>query len=212
MNLVLIISLLKTSESPLSYTNIRSIYSIEERFQQTLITIESVKNYIPNCHIVLLEASQNIEQYDDKFKKIVNEYYNFNYNKEVIYSTESQHKGLGEAKMMLEYIMYNDISKFSSLIKISGRYYLNNTFEYKHFTNTNNIFRSLDNRKVVSTRLYKINSDYFTEFMDNLKKSITPLQEGKSIEHVFYLLMKYTHINHLGLSGNISVNGSFINE
>ena len=113
--------------------------------------------------------------------------------------------------MILEYIVNNDISKFDSLIKISGRYYLNDTFEYKHFTNTN-IFRSFNNSRVVSTRLYRINNDYFTEFIEKLKKCITPLQNGESIEHIFYLLIKYKHIKHLGLSGNIAVDGSFVNE
>ena len=88
MNLVLIISLLKTSVSPLSYTNTRSIYSVEERFEQTLITIKSVNKYIPKCHVVLIEASKNIEQYDDKFKKIVNEYYNFKDNQDVTSAVE----------------------------------------------------------------------------------------------------------------------------
>ena len=211
MNLILITSLLNPINRPLSYTKTRSVYSIEERFSQTLITIQSVKHNIPNCHIVLVEASQNIEQYDDKFKKIVNEYYNFKDNKDITIAVESPHKGLGEINMILGYILNNDISKFNSLIKISGRYYLNDTFDYQYFTN-NNIFRSYDKFKVVSTRLYRINNDYFTEFIENLKKSITHLQSGKSVEHIFYLLMKYTHINHLGLSGNVAVSGDIINE
>jgi len=214
MILVLINSVLNPIKSPLSYTDIRSVYSIKERFQQTLITIQSVKENIPNCHIVLIEASKNIEEYNDKFKKLVNEYYNIydnNDNNDIITAVESQYKGLGEVHMMLGYLLKNDISKFDSLIKISGRYYLNDRFDSRIFDNDYNVFRSFYDT-VVSTRLYKITNGYFTEFIENLKKSIFHLEQGNSVEKVFYLLMKYTHINHLGLSGNIAISGDKTEE
>lgn len=211
MILILITSLLNPINKPLSYTNVRSIYNIEERFQQTLKTIQSVKSKIPNYYIILIEASKNIEKYENKFKELVNEYYNFKDNKNITKKVESPYKGLGEVYMMLGYLHNNNINKFDSLIKISGRYYLDNTFEFKFFDNSHNVFRSFfDN--VVSTRLYKITNCYFIKFIENLKNSIMHLEKGKSEEEVFYLLMNYLHIDHLGLSGNVAVSGDKIEE
>jgi len=211
MILILITSLLNPINKPLSYTNIRTIYNIEERFQQTLKTIQSVKSKIPNYYIVLIEASKNIEKYENKFKELVNEYYNFKDDKNITQKVESPYKGLGEIYMMLGYLYNNNINKFDSLIKISGRYYLDNTFEFKIFDNNHNVFRSFYDT-VVSTRLYKITNVYFIKFIENLKNSIIHLEKGKSEEEIFYLLMNYIHTNHLGLSGNVAISGDKIEE
>ena len=56
-NLVLITSIIKTPNTPLSYTNKRSIYSHEERYEQTKKTIQSVREKIPNVKILMVECS-----------------------------------------------------------------------------------------------------------------------------------------------------------
>jgi hypothetical protein len=52
-NLVLITSVVKTPDKPLSYINSRSIYTHEERFEQTKKTIQSIRQKIPNVKIFL---------------------------------------------------------------------------------------------------------------------------------------------------------------
>lgn len=211
MILILITSLLNPINKPLSYTKVRSIYSIEDRFQQTLKTINSVKSKIPNYYIILLEASNNIEKYDVIFKELVNEYYNFKDDEKITEKVESKYKGLGEVYMLLGYLNNNNLNKFDSIIKISGRYYLDNTFNFNIFDSNNNIFRSFYSN-VVSTRLYKITNSYFFKFIENLKNSIEYLEKGISVEEVFYKLITYLHVNHLGLSGNVAVSGDKIEE
>ena len=72
--LVIITSIINPIKEPLSYTNVRTIYSSEERFEQVLKTINSVKEKIPNSKIVLLECSSNIEQYEDILRNRVDKY------------------------------------------------------------------------------------------------------------------------------------------
>ena len=52
-NLVLITSVIKTPNKPLSYINTRSIYTHEERFEQTKKTIQSIREKIPNVRYLL---------------------------------------------------------------------------------------------------------------------------------------------------------------
>ena len=52
MNLIIITSILNPINKPLDYCNKRTIYSIEERYQQTIITINSIKEKIPNYFMV----------------------------------------------------------------------------------------------------------------------------------------------------------------
>ena len=71
--------------------------------------------------------------------------------------------------MMLGYLHNNNINRFDSLIKISGIYYLDDTFDFKIFDNNHNVFRSFYDDHVVSTRLYKITNGYFIKFIENIK-------------------------------------------
>ena len=59
-NVVLITSKIYVSNKPLTYINTRSIYSSEQRLNQTLETINSIKKYIPNYFIVLFFNKMNL--------------------------------------------------------------------------------------------------------------------------------------------------------
>ena len=54
-NLVLITSIINTPQNPLSYSNIRSVFTREERFNDTKETIKSIKEKIPYCKIMIVE-------------------------------------------------------------------------------------------------------------------------------------------------------------
>jgi len=56
-NITLITSIINISSNPLSYTNIRSVYTREERFIQTKNTIKTVREKIANNKILLVECS-----------------------------------------------------------------------------------------------------------------------------------------------------------
>ena len=49
-----------------SYTNIRSVYSYDERLEHTKNTINTIKKYNNNCEIVLLESSE-IKKEDEEY-------------------------------------------------------------------------------------------------------------------------------------------------
>src|SRR4051812_39694939 len=57
MNITIINSKIIVSDNPFSYTTTRSIYSTEERYKQTIDTINSVKKYIPNNFIIMIDNS-----------------------------------------------------------------------------------------------------------------------------------------------------------
>jgi len=71
-NLVLVTSAINTSTNPLSYTNTRSAFTHEERFKQSLITIESIKQYIPNPYIVFIEGTIINDEYKNTIINSVN--------------------------------------------------------------------------------------------------------------------------------------------
>jgi hypothetical protein len=57
-NLVLITSIIKPPNTPLSYISVRSVFTIEERFEQTKHTIQSIREKIPGAKIFIVECSE----------------------------------------------------------------------------------------------------------------------------------------------------------
>ena len=57
-NLVLITSVINISSSPLSYSKTRSCYTLNQRLNDTFKTISSVRTYVPDCAIFLVECSE----------------------------------------------------------------------------------------------------------------------------------------------------------
>lgn len=210
--LVIITSIINPVKEPLSYSKIRSVYSCEERFQQLLKTINSIRNKIPNSFITLLECSLNIEKYEDILKNKVDKYLNFIDNKIILKQVNSKYKGRGENYQLLNYLIQENLNNYDCIIKISGRYYLNDKFNYNTFDNAVNIFRYYKEANVVSTRLYKINKQYFKHYLDTLKSADKYLLQGVSIEQVLNVLLTMTKINYIGVSGNVAVCGTFLDE
>ena len=68
-NLVLITSVINTPNVPLSYSNVRSVFTREERFKQTKKTIESIKEKIPDCRLMIVECTDFTEEEKAYFEK-----------------------------------------------------------------------------------------------------------------------------------------------
>jgi len=209
-NLVIITSVLNISDLPLSYYHTRSIFTLEERFKQTMKTISSLQKYIPNIEILFCECSDiNIEM-ENSIKEKVNYYHNFYNIKTIRENVKSKFKGLGEAHILLEGMNKINCQSYKNIFKISGRYYLNTHFDYNQFNNNYNIFTNWDDsNKSVCTLFYKLNINYLDLFKSNLYNSLNKLEEGYSIEQVTYnFFSKYIIINDkLNISGFLSTEG-----
>ena len=62
MNIVVITSVINIPDKPFSYTSTRSIFSKDERFEQTKYTISNLRNKIPCSKILLVECSELNEE------------------------------------------------------------------------------------------------------------------------------------------------------
>jgi glycosyltransferase involved in cell wall biosynthesis len=188
---IIITSVINCSNDSLSYYNTRSIFSIEERFNQTMISIKSIKYKMSDCEIIFCECSDLSENknIEEAIKKECNYYYNF-YNIDIIKeSVNSKLKGLGEVNLLIN--VFNKIIeskiKYKYIFKLSGRYYLNDQFDYSNYDINKNIFSYWDNSiSSFCTIFYKINYNDIYLFTNILNKSINDLENGESIEICLY--------------------------
>lgn len=122
---VIITSIIETTSLPLSYSDIRSVYSHQQRFEQTLETIDSVRKYLPGTTIVLVECSPESEYMRcirEKVDVFINQYPNDKIR-------NGTHKGLCEAELMMKVFESFDLTEYRYIFKISGRYKLLDTFD-----------------------------------------------------------------------------------
>lgn len=216
-NFVAILSVIDPPNTPLSYINTRSVFSKKERFDQTMLTINSIKKYIINPYICFIECSVLEEEYELPIKELVDKYINLYSNEEAKEIIFSPYKGFGESIQVIEAIknIPKNIS-FSNFFKIAGRYVLNENFDYNKFENNKIVIKKIDSINNISTIFYKIPLQNLEEFMNFHKQSIHLFKAGYGSEIIFAYFINSKNekdlqfMNPMGIEGYVSVCGSFV--
>ena len=122
---VLITSVINTPNTPLSYTNTRSVFSRQDRFEQTKKTIKSVREKLSNSKIIIVECSDFNEEERKYFKDNCDYILNLWNKKELHNYIFGQSKSLGEGTMTIEALKYIEEFNLDERQRISeeGGYY-----------------------------------------------------------------------------------------
>jgi hypothetical protein len=215
-NLVLITSIVNTPNKPLSYTNTRSVFSRNERFEQTKLTIQSIKAKIPNNKILLVECSDFNEEEKIYFEKECDYILNLWDKKELHCTIFGLSKALGEGTLTIQALLCIKQKNicYNNLFKISARYWLNDNFDYNIFNNEMLILKKINDNNI-STVLYKF-PHYIQEFLQVfLEDNYYNMKNFISYETLFSNFLKSIKYNNtilfdkLGVSGYVTVCGSF---
>lgn len=216
-NLVLITSVINTPNKPLSYSNVRSVFTRKERYEQTKKTIQSIREKIPNYKIMIVECTEFTIEEKEYFERNCDYTLNLWNKKELHPKIFGISKSLGEGTMTIQALKYIIENKYEydNLFKISGRYFLNSSFKYELFNNNNYIFQTMGNVNNINnicTVLYKITSSFTSTFLKFLEKNEKAMLNCIGYEILFGLMLKnikYDNViflDKLGVTGTITVN------
>lgn len=206
--LVLITSVIKPCTNAFINTDIRSIFTHEERFEQTKKTIASVRKKIPDAKIFIIECS-DIEKEIEVYLKQHTDYFLNVYDIEIArQNTCDRSKSLGEGTLTalaLDYILNN--IEFDTLIKLSGRYWLSDV--YTNSSSTTTIKYILKN---VCTIFYKLPKNLVSEYLEFLLKRFSQMKQGMTSEELFAIFIQQcgeniTSVKTLGVEGYNSIDG-----
>lgn len=209
MNLFIITSVVHINRSiGWTYTSIRSYYSDEERYSDTLKTIESIRRHVKNSKIVLLEGSRLSETEEAGFKQNVDYFIDYSNDPLIHEKVNTNKKGQGEVWKLIKFLTENRelINNFLRIFKISGRYWLSDVFNLNNFSFEKDT--ALKCSAVgVSTVLYSIVSKNLDNYIGTLVKIAEYLEvESKSIEDLFLFFHKdFYFIDKLGVEGWVAV-------
>lgn len=226
--ITLITSVINTPNSPLSYSNVRSVFTRQERFEQTKKTVQSIKENLPNSKIIIVECS-DLNEEEKKFLDNNCDYILNLWEKKGLHGNIfGKSKSLGEGTITIEALKYiNDKDiKYNYLYKISGRYWLNDNFKIDNIDNIEgNVFKRINNNEKkllrinnnennIFTALYKINEqtvDKLLKFLINNKKSMENCIDYEVLMSHFVKNIDKKIVDRIGLSGFVTVCGSKYN-
>lgn len=210
-----------------------SIYNTDERYEQTLKTIDSIDSYCPYSDKIMFDAS--VIKPDEKYFKGINEK-----RVNILYTGQDEYVNLmskSGAKSPAESISFllslNWIKqmgiKSKRIYKISGRYRLNDNFVpgYEHvgkyvFTIPTKTWMTQDRIEqtgvdhVYQSRLFHFDFELLDQIIEIMPNVINDcLSLNIDIEHAYYKnFKKYSpvEIEKIGLCGNLAPNGEYIDE
>jgi hypothetical protein len=218
-DLVLITSVINTGKLAWSYTETRSTYSAEERYNQSLQTIDSIKKYLPEAKILFVECSDIPNEYittlSAKVEYFINQY---NISEAKAACLETNKKGFGEAiqtKLAIEYIIEKNLT-FDRFFKISGRYFLTDKFvSDKYRTDVYTFKKRADTGNhiiTISTVLYS----FPMAFIHNFYSCVTEVVEyykthgPRGLEELLPIICEpRNEIEIIGAAGLVAVNDEY---
>jgi hypothetical protein len=210
-DLFLITSVICTGNQSWSYCKTRSIFNPEERLEQTLQTIESIRNLKDDSKILLVECS-DIDPTTTSILKDKVDYFLQTYDQEDIRQAclFSHKKGYGEVKQTqyaCKYIESNSIL-FNRLFKISGRYFLNSRFDKLNYSIDKFSFKmySTDSGCTV---LYSVPYIYFKDYKKHLDfcNEFYQTHPPTGLENLLPCISLPRHdiVQYLGVSGYVAI-------
>lgn len=209
---VIVTSVIVFAHKKLTYSSTRSVYTPRERISQTIATIQSIKNALPDAHIILLEAGLE----DDKTGEIssaVDTYVYVGNRWWVRWAVDSKFKSLGEVIMLLAGKKYLP-SDGEYYYKVSGRYIMNTIFSRIYWEQTAFSFFFV-RPDFVSTRLYCVSGHVFRQWWEALVKMIPYLFLDYPIEFLLYKWVPkplQSHVSVAGVEGYDATNGKVVSE
>jgi len=222
----IVTSVTSTTTAPLVYSKIRSVYTADQRYEQTLNTIASIKSRCPQADIVLLEASKCDDKYLYGYINAIDRgvVLDLRKNKDIV--VNHSNKSYSEAMILsvgAQYIQ-SHYPVGTRIFKISGRYYLNDEFKYNMFSSGWTVKRPwtrvLSPSTVciwTSTCLYSVGDvNEYIAFLEHCKAFYK--QHNYTLVDIETLLATYlvgktaTYIDTVGVSGLVAVNGQLWNH
>lgn len=158
-----------TTNTKISHPMSRSVFTHEERFEQTKKTIESIKKYIPDCTIFFMECSKLTDEHERYIAENTDYFFNLEYtNLRGRMFTRSKALGEGTLTMYALNYLFLHNKKFDNFFKISGRYFLNENFCYDHWNNDKIVIRDFPNSMSVYTFFYKMSFKHSQKWFEYL--------------------------------------------
>lgn len=183
----------------------KGIYSMQERFEQTIETIDSIKRLDLGAYIILCDNSDILNEHKYELTNIVDLFISGN--------NSMNDKSYSESQQIIQIIDNIKNLEYDVFFKISGRYFLKDDFDIGKYLNDEINFREFnyDGRFCYSTVLYSFGKRHEDFMKSNYERFIID-RNSVDIETGLYNMMNSVvkKIEYLGVAGNIAPSGEYL--
>lgn len=125
--LVIITSSINPRQGDFTYSKKRTFFNAEERFRQTICTVNSLKNSLPGCKVVIIDSSEEYKEYLDLFQFFPNvEFIPVKELSGEVFEITNTHRNKSHCESLLLNTYFKQykrqIKEFDFVFKTSGRY------------------------------------------------------------------------------------------
>ena len=173
---IIVTSIVEMGNAPVEWGTTRSVYSHKQRLEQTLETIESIRTYMPDTDILLVECSPESD-YMVELKNNVDIFVNTYPNDSI---RNCYNKSIGEATLLIKAFDIIETKQYRNIFKMTGRYKLTEKFNKNNWSD-DQVNASLtyhysyhhDPQLHIHTFFYKIPITEISFFKDILQKFVS---------------------------------------
>ena len=203
----------------------------ETRYQQSLETIESIKEKAPDSIIMMLDSSpEPVEDYKvANLKSKINYYISLTSHSHAIELGNIGHKSAGECYIMIvafDVIRNLNLKNIRRIFKITGRSVLNSNSDISYYDDPKLIGKFVfktpvvswisPTMKLVDTRLWSFSYDMIEDVDKMVREAYEKCMAGKlDLEHVYYNLLDKNKLigkDVIGLTCQISRDGEIVHD
>lgn len=218
-DVVVVTSVVRPGRATLAYGRSRSAFGADERFDQTLRTIDSVRTHAPAATLVFVEGSAIDDARWARLTAGVDRALRLDHDRRAVRLRDSLSKAAGEAYLLLGVQSLLRASAYQRVFKLSGRYELTHGFHPDAFGRDRIALRRLGVHRrfgiSYSTRLYSVPASMRDVWERQLRRA---LRAGFRTMPMEYSIARgltpdqFVEIDRLGVRGRWAVSGTPIEE
>jgi len=208
---ICVTSVINITTNALSYSNVRSVFSHEQRLIATTHTLQSIQQHFRGSNVFVLVVDGSLQPLSDGQKLLL-----LTNGAHAVISVDHPdihglHKGLGEVRILQAALAYTELQEisFDTFWKLSGRAWITEQFDLKNWPALSSGRFPCDDS--MSTILFKVANSQLNEFKQLLEDCQAELKQGKGIEKCFATSGFFAHYEGMiGVYLRIAVNGELI--
>jgi hypothetical protein len=202
------------------------VIPLEDRFIQTIHSIQTVRDKIPNCKIILNDISvYPCNEWKKEIKKLVDIFIDSSNNNTIMELSRRGYKSHGELLLFcsaLEYIKQNiDLTDYMRIFKLSGRHNITEEFnigEYDVSTIGKYVFKNSvqswisPELRIYETRLWSMHKLNLDDYLSKFQQIFESCDGRYDIEHAYYKFLDKSDVvefDNIWVEGKVALHGRY---
>jgi len=202
------------------------VIPLDDRFIQTIHSIRTVRDKIPNCTIILNDISvYPCDEWKKEIGELVDIFIDSSGNSTIMELSRRGYKSHGELLLFrssLDYIKQNiDLSDYGRIFKLSGRHNITEEFnirEYDDSTIGKYVFKNSvqswisPELRIYETRLWSMHKLNLEDYLNKFGRIFESCDGRYDIEHAYYKFLDKNDVvefDNIWVEGKVALHGRY---